>query len=149
ARDLDQHRGRCVVLGGARQPPVVHLLAHVLNHGLGNVGQTVIHTAPIEARPMDQMQSLRELVGDMENDRVELLVILGGNPGFTAPANFRFAELMKRKEKTLRFHLSLYQDETSRLCHWHLPEAHYLESWSDAQAFDGTISIAQPLIEPL
>src|SRR5262249_29914001 len=49
----------------------------------------------------------------------------------------------------LRFHLSLYQDETSRQCQWHLPEAHYLESWSDTRAFEGTATIVQPLIEPL
>ena len=49
----------------------------------------------------------------------------------------------------LRVHLSLYDDETSALCHWHVPEAHFLESWSDARAFDGTASIVQPLIAPL
>src|SRR5262249_42190372 len=49
----------------------------------------------------------------------------------------------------LRLHLSLYEDETSRLCHWHIPEAHYLEAWGDARAFEGTATIQQPLIAPL
>jgi molybdopterin-containing oxidoreductase family iron-sulfur binding subunit len=147
ANDLEQHRGRCVVLAGDRQPPAVHLLAHVLNDRLGNVGRTVFHTAPIEARPVNQLESLHELVEDMSAGRVEVLVILGGNPVFTAPADFRFGEVMQKVP--LRVHLSLYQDETSRLCHWHLPEAHYLEAWSDARAFEGTASIVQPLIAPL
>jgi molybdopterin-containing oxidoreductase family iron-sulfur binding subunit len=147
AADLERHRGRCLVLAGDRQPSAVHLLAHALNHRLGNVGQTVFHTAPVEARPDDQLQSLRELVEDMDRERVEVLLILGGNPVFTAPADFAFAERMRKVR--LRVHLSLYQDETSRLCHWHLPEAHYLEAWGDARAFDGTASIAQPLIQPL
>src|SRR5258705_7027120 len=40
-------------------------------------------------------------------------------------------------------------DETAEFCHWHVPENHYLESWSDARAYDGTASIVQPLIAPL
>jgi MoCo/4Fe-4S cofactor protein with predicted Tat translocation signal len=149
--DLDKHRGRCVVLAGERQPAAVHLLAHALNDRLGNVGpnRPVLHTDPIEARPEDHLHSLQDLVHDIEQDRVEVLLILGGNPAFTAPADLHFGELLARKEKLLRFHLSLYQDETSRLCQWHLPEAHYLEAWGDARAFDGTASIVQPLIEPL
>jgi molybdopterin-containing oxidoreductase family iron-sulfur binding subunit len=147
AQDLEKNRGRCLVLAGDRQPPAVHLLAHALNDRLGNVGHTVMYTAPIEVRPVDQTQSLRDLVDDMDQGRVETLVILGGNPVFTAPADFRFQERIQNVP--LRVHLSLYQDETSRLCHWHLPETHYLEAWSDTRAFDGTASIVQPLIAPL
>ena len=148
-KDLEQHRGRSLVLAGDRQPAEVHLLAHALNDRLGNIVQTVLHTDPIEARSGEQPRSLQELVQAIERDQVELLVILGANPAFTAPVDSRFAELIKNKQKLLRVHLSLYQDETSRLCQWHLPEAHYLETWSDARAFDGTASIVQPLIEPL
>jgi molybdopterin-containing oxidoreductase family iron-sulfur binding subunit len=147
AADLERHRGRCAVLAGDRQPADVHLLAHAMNHRLGNVGKTVFHTDPVEARPTDQARSLRELAEDMEEGRVEVLLILGGNPVFTAPADLHFTERMQNVK--LRAHLSLYQDETSRQCHWHLPEAHYLECWGDARAFEGTASIVQPLIEPL
>jgi molybdopterin-containing oxidoreductase family iron-sulfur binding subunit len=147
ARDLEEHRQRCIVLAGDRQPPAVHLLAHALNDRLGNVGQTVMHTAPVVARAVEQVHSLRELTEDMERGQVEVLIILGGNPVFTAPADFRFVEHMQKVP--LRIHLSLYQDETSRQCHWHLPEAHFLEAWSDGRAFDGTASITQPLIAPL
>jgi molybdopterin-containing oxidoreductase family iron-sulfur binding subunit len=146
-RDKARPRGTTLVVAGDRQPAEVHLLAHVVNHHLGNAGRTVTYTAPVEARPVDQLQSLRELVEDMDGGRVELLVILGGNPVFTAPADFRFAERLQKVP--LRFHLSLYQDETSRQCQWHLPEAHYLESWGDTRAHDGTASLVQPLIEPL
>ncbi len=147
AKDLEAHRGRCLVVAGDRQPAAVHLLAHALNHRLGNVGQTVFYTDPIEARPVDQAQSLQALAEDMEQGRVEVLVILGGNPVLTAPVDYDFTERLQKVP--LRFHLSLYQDETSRQCHWHLPETHYLEAWSDARAFEGTASIVQPLIEPL
>jgi molybdopterin-containing oxidoreductase family iron-sulfur binding subunit len=147
AKDLHAHRGRCLVLAGDRQPPLVHLLVHAINDHLGNVGKTVTYTSPIDARPDDRTQSLSELVQDMERGRVELLLILGGNPVYTAPVDLKFAEHLQKVP--LRIHHSLYLDETSHQCHWHLPEAHYLEAWSDARAYDGTVSIAQPLIEPL
>ncbi|MBI4537350.1 MAG: TAT-variant-translocated molybdopterin oxidoreductase, partial [candidate division NC10 bacterium] len=146
-RDLAEHRGASLVVAGDGQPPAVHALAHAMNHTLGNVGTSVIHTDPVEGNPMDQTASLGELVRDMDAGRVNALFILGGNPVFTAPADLRLADRMSKVG--LRVHLGLYEDETSTLCHWHIPEAHYLESWSDARAYDGTVSILQPLIAPL
>ncbi|MGH7425859.1 MAG: TAT-variant-translocated molybdopterin oxidoreductase, partial [Candidatus Methylomirabilales bacterium] len=146
-RDLQQHRGSSIVLAGDQQLPIVHALAHAMNHALGNVDKTVFYTDPVEAKPVDQITSLRELVRDMEAGRVEMLVIIGGNPVFTAPTDLDFAQYLSTVK--LRIHLSLYDDETSALCHWHIPETHELESWSDARAFDGTVTITQPLIAPL
>jgi molybdopterin-containing oxidoreductase family iron-sulfur binding subunit len=147
ATDLREHRGRSLVLAGEQQPPLVHALAHAMNDALGNVGQTVAYTNPVEANSVDQVQSLRELVADMDAGKVEMLVILGGNPVYTAPADLHFADSLQKVG--LRVHQSLYDDETSVLCHWHVPESHFLESWSDARAYDGTVSIVQPLIAPL
>jgi molybdopterin-containing oxidoreductase family iron-sulfur binding subunit len=146
-RDLQQHRGSSLVIAGDQQSPMVHMLAHAMNHALGNVGQTVVYTEPVEANPVDQMASLRELAQDMEAGLVETLLILGGNPVYTAPADLRFGERLSKVG--LRIHLNLYHDETSELCHWHIPEAHFLESWSDARAYDGIVTIIQPLIAPL
>ncbi len=147
ARDLMQHRGYSLVVAGEHQPAVVHALAHAMNHALGSVGGCIIYTDPVEANPVDQMASLRELAGDMEAGAVDLLIILDANPVFTAPADLRFGERMSKVR--LRVHLSLYRDETSELCHWHIPETHYLETWSDVRAYDGTVTILQPLIAPL
>jgi MoCo/4Fe-4S cofactor protein with predicted Tat translocation signal len=147
AKDLLQHRGKSVVIAGDYQSPMVHALAHAMNDALGNVGSTVNYTASIEAEPVDQTGSLRELVGDMDAGQVDLLLIIGGNPVYNAPADLQFAERLSKVP--LRVHLGLYDDETSAQCHWHIPEAHYLESWGDARAYDGTVSIVQPLIAPL
>lgn len=147
ARDLESHRGSSLVLAGDEQPPDIHALAHLINHALGNVGNTLIYTDPVEANAANQMQSLAGLVADLKAGKVDTLVILGGNPVYTAPADLEFAENFLKVK--LRIHLSLYEDETSELCHWHIPEAHFLESWGDARAFDGTVSIIQPLIAPL
>ena len=147
ARDLQKHRGTSLVIAGEGQPPVVHALAHAMNGALGNAGKTVYYTDPLEANPANQMESLRELVNDLDAGNVNLLLILGGNPAYDAPADFDFGpKLLKAK---LRVHSGLYYDETGELCHWHVPAAHYLESWSDARAYDGTIGIVQPLIAPL
>jgi len=147
SRDLQQHRGRSLVIAGETQPPIVHALALAMNHALGNFGHTVTFTAPVEAEPTDQTTALRELAGEMEAGRVDTLVIIGGNPVYNTPADLKFGERMNKVR--LRVHLGLHQDETSDLCHWHIPEAHYLEAWSDARAYDGTVSLIQPLIAPL
>jgi molybdopterin-containing oxidoreductase family iron-sulfur binding subunit len=146
-RDLQQHRQASVVLVGEQQPPVVHALAHAMNHALGNVGSTVDYTAPVEAQPVDHLESLDALVRDIEAGQVDMLVMLGGNPVYTAPADLHFSTQLSKVK--LRVHLGLYEDETSALCHWHIPEAHALEAWSDTRAYDGTVSIMQPLIAPL
>jgi molybdopterin-containing oxidoreductase family iron-sulfur binding subunit len=147
ARDLQRHRGRSLIIAGDSQPPAVHALVHVMNQALGNAGATVVYAAPVEADPVDQTQSLSELARDMDAGQVDLLVIAGGNPVYDAPADLKFAERMS-KVKT-RVHLSLFHDETSEFCHWHIPESHYLETWSDARAYDGAVTIIQPLIAPL
>ena len=134
-------------MAGDQQPPGVHALAHAMNQALDNVGKTVVYTEPIEANPVDQMASLRELVKDMESGAVRILLILGGNPVYTAPVDLGFAEQLAKVP--LRVHSGLYEDETSAYCHWHIPETHYLESWSDIRAYDGTATILQPLIAPL
>ena len=147
ARDLKKHRGACLIVVGESQPPFVHMLAHILNATLENVGQTVWYTEPVEAAPVLQNESIRQLTEDMQNGSVELLVILGGNPAFNAPAELAFEE--KLEQVKLSVHLSLYEDETSAACSWHVPQAHSLETWGDARAFDGTATIMQPLIAPL
>jgi len=147
ANDLKQHRGASLVVAGDQQPPEVHALAHVMNQALGNVGQTLTYVDPIEANPADQTASLKDLVADMDAGKVQLLAIIGGNPAYNAPVDLGFADKLSKAGLTI--HLGMYDDETSALCQWHVPEAHPLETWSDARAYDGTISIIQPLIAPL
>ena len=147
SRDLMAHRGSSAVIPGEHQSPAVHALAHAMNLALGNAGKTVIYTDPLEVRPVDQIESLQELIRDMDSGAVQALLILGGNPVYNAPADLSFASRMKRVPNI--FHVSLHNNETSQLCHWHIPEPHFLEDWGDARSIDGTTTILQPLIEPL
>jgi len=147
ARDLAAHRGTSLVVAGSNLPPALHALAHAMNAALGNVGQTVVFTNPVEVEPSNQQQSIAELVADMNAGTVDLLVVIGANPVFTAPGGLGFGAALERVP--LRVHMSQVRDETSELSHWHIPEAHFLESWGDSRGFDGTVSIVQPLIAPL
>jgi molybdopterin-containing oxidoreductase family iron-sulfur binding subunit len=147
--DLKRSRGKSLVVAGETQPPEVHAIAHLINHSLGNLGNTVDFVSPVRAGPADQVASLRELANDIRSGAVETLLILGGNPAYDSPADVEFAQALASDKIKLRVHLGLYHDETAALCHWHVPEAHSLEAWSDARAFDGTVSVGQPLIVPL
>ncbi len=146
-KDLRAFPGASIVIAGEHQTPRVHAVAHALNQSLGNVGKTVVYTDRVEASPVDQVESLTRLVNDMRAGAVETLVILGGNPVYDAPADLDFLGALKKV--ALRVHGGLYDNETAEWCHWHIPAAHYLESWGDARAWDGTASIVQPLIAPL
>jgi Fe-S-cluster-containing dehydrogenase component len=147
AADLRARNGRALVVPGDQQSPAVHVLAHAMNAAIGAAGTTVTYVEPVEARPTNEMQSLRELTEDLDHGIAQFVLILGGNPVFTAPADFRFAEKLTRAQ--LAVYLGPDVSETAELCHWNVPEAHYLESWGDARAYDGTVSIIQPLIAPL
>ncbi len=147
ADDLKTHAGTALVVAGPAQPPAVHALVHAINDVLGNVGQTVVYTDPLEANPVDQTESLRELVGAMNTGAVDALLIIDANPVYTAPADLDVAGALANVGFTAR--LGLHEDETSEQCQWHIPARHYLESWGDARAFDGTVTLMQPLIEPL
>ncbi len=163
AKDLRVHRGKSIVIAGEHQPASVHAIAHAINNALGNIGETVVITDPIEANPVDQVASIADLVADMNTTlpnektsaRVDMLVIIGANPVYNAPLfkdektgqDVTFLEAMQKVG--LRIHLGLYNDETGANCQWHVAGLHYLESWSDARAYDGTVSIVQPLIIPL
>jgi molybdopterin-containing oxidoreductase family iron-sulfur binding subunit len=146
-KDLQNARGRSLVIAGEGQPAAVHALAHAMNDALGNVGNTVVYTQSVETHPMDQRAGLADLVGEMNAGTVSLLLILGGNPVYTAPTDLEFAAAMDKVP--LRASLSQFHDETAALCHWHIPETHFLEMWGDVRGHDGTVSIVQPLIAPL
>ncbi len=143
ANDLRKHSGKCLVIAGESQSAAVHDLARSVNQTLGNVGSTVEYVSDAAAQRGD----LRELAADINAGAVDTLLIVGGNPVYDAPVDLECEKLIAKVPRSI--HIGLYHDETAELCQWHIPEAHALESWSDARAFDGTATIMQPMIEPL
>ena len=142
--DLDANHGSSIVMAGEGQPVAVHALVAAINEKLGNVGSTVTYATDVTP---NRMQALEVLTGAMTNGSVKTLLLLGGNPLYDAPADFNFAEALRKVG--LSVHLSLYRNETSHACSWSLPRSHWLEAWGDVAAFDGTKSITQPTIMPM
>ncbi len=147
ARDLRRAQGRSIVYPGEYAPVTSHVLAHAMNFDLGNFGNSVFTTLPVESRPVNQGASLAGLSHALLNGDVDALLILEANPVYSAPSELDFANAIRRASFSL--HMGLYADETADLCQWHVPAPHFLETWGDARAFDGLTGIIQPLILPL
>jgi MoCo/4Fe-4S cofactor protein with predicted Tat translocation signal len=147
AKDLAANIGTSVVVAGPRQPAEVHALAFALNSVLGNIGKTVTFVKdPAPTRPA-YGAAIATLASKIEKGEVNTLVILGGNPVYDAPADLKFGDKLAKVATVIQH--SLYFNETTQSATWHLPRAHFLESWGDARAWDGTLSVVQPLILPL
>jgi len=145
ANDLQQHRGRGVIIAGDYQPEVVHALAFQLNQTLGNIGSTVTYQEA-QQTPIPTT-SLPDFVTALKRRAASTLLIAGANPIYDLSPAWGFSNAMARVTHSI--HLGLYDDETGSRCHWHVPGSHYLEAWGDILAIDGTPSLLQPVIEPL
>ena len=147
-KDLKANAGKCAVLPGLYQDRSVEALALAMNNVLGNIGKTVlVSTETVNPLPSDQIADMKALVADLNAGKVDWLIILNANPIYDAPADLNFASAFNKAN--IVAHLGSHLDETGQISHWHINSAHYLESWSDARAYDGTVSIVQPLIDPL
>ena len=147
AADLKANGGRCVVIPGEQQPAQVHLAAIAINQVLGNAGKTVVYTPTVNPMPSIQSDDMRTLVSDMQAGKVDWLLILNANPAYTAPVDLHFEDAMDKVNTVV--HLGSHLDETAVRAQWHINSAHFLESWSDTRAYDGTLSVVQPMIDPL
>ena len=147
ADDLKQHRGHALVHAGREQPVDIHILVDAINGTLGAFGQTVRLIAPLEANAIPKRQSLSDLSSDMQSGRVDTLLIFGVNPVYDASVDLTFSDALSRVPFSAC--VSLYDDETALACTWRIPATHEYETWGDARAFDGTITIQQPQTKPL
>ena len=144
--DLQENRGRSIVVAGNDQPPVVHALVFALNEALGNVGSTVTLAENPSVKPTVHRDDLAELTSQLQSGDVTDVVIIGANPVYTAPGSVDFKAALGKA--TFSAHLGLHRDETGSATTWHVPQTHFLETWSDIRAFNGAVSIMQPLLLP-
>ncbi|HEX8325037.1 MAG TPA: TAT-variant-translocated molybdopterin oxidoreductase, partial [Tepidisphaeraceae bacterium] len=143
--DLQANPGACVIAGGyTLRPEVLHVIA-ALNEKVGSFGSTIT-LIPQADRPT-HVEAMRALVESINTGGVETIVVLGGNPVYDAPFDLGFATALGKVP--MKVALSLYENETTVACDWHVNRAHYLESWGDATMYDGSIGVQQPTIEPL
>ena len=146
AKDLISNKSQGIVIAGKEQPKAVHALTYALNSALANNHKTIAYLSPQYAN-FDSLDDIIKLSKALDAKEVETLVMIGGNPVYNAPVNLNFKKSVSKAKHSI--HLSEYYDETSQLCEWHLPKTHFLESWGDACSVNGTLSVIQPLIEPL
>jgi len=145
AADLMGNRGSSLVVAGRRQPAAVQALVALINDALDNTGKTVRYTSNPD-RMISSLSDFSSLTKAMHAGDIQSLIMLGGNPVYQAPADLDFAGALERVPFSV--HLSLHVDETSSRTSWHLPRAHFLESWGGVSGYDGA-GIIQPLIAPL
>ncbi len=146
-KDLEANRGKVVVIPGEQASQAVHAAAYALNQAYGAVGKTVVYTPTVNPMPSEQTADLKSMVADINAGKVQWLLMLGVNPIYSAPADLNFQQAFDKVPNTV--HLGTHVDETGTISNWHINKAHYLEMWSDARAYDGTISIVQPMIDPM
>jgi Fe-S-cluster-containing dehydrogenase component/anaerobic selenocysteine-containing dehydrogenase len=147
ARDLSGHAGSSLVIAGERSSSRTHALVAAINDALGNTGRTVWHTPSPLLGAGQPAATLAALAGEMRANHVDTLVCIGGNPSYASPGSLAFSQLVRAVANSA--YVGLYENETARDCQWFVPAAHYLEAWGDARAYDGTLSIVQPLVQPL
>lgn len=143
AEDLLKHRGKSLVVAGYKQPLAVHIAAHAINAALGNIGSTVL----IYGANEENFGSLADLAQSLNSGAVDTLVIAGANPVYSAPADVDWKAAQAKAKSVIRW--GYYEDETGQAANYHFPATHYLESWGDALAADGSLLAVQPLIAPL
>lgn len=142
AKDLFDNRGASLVVVGRSQGPAIHALALAINKALDNIGATVSYYKADDASLSDS-QALSSLTGEINAGKINTLIIMGGNSAYNSPGAIDFSKITN----TIRLGLSV--DETAEACQWVIPRTHFLEEWGDCRSIDGTLSVVQPLIEPL
>ncbi|HXW60563.1 MAG TPA: TAT-variant-translocated molybdopterin oxidoreductase [Myxococcota bacterium] len=149
AKDLAKNRGQAVIVGGDHLPPATLAMIHVLNIALLGHKKTfdVVSIDDDQARAHLSEPDIGALAKALSNQEIETLLIIGTNPAYDAPRHLDLKTLIPKVKHSI--HLGQRRDETGELCTWHVPETHFLEHFADSRAYDGTISIIQPLIKPL
>ncbi len=146
-KDLQQNQGSAVVIPGEEQTPNLHALCFAINEALGAFGKSVLIQEPVDYNPTPRVDQMTSLTNDLNQGLVDLIFIIGGNPAYDAPADLNFGSALGKAK--VKIYLSMYETETSAVCDWTAPVSHPLEAWGDLRAHDGTISLTQPLMEPL
>jgi MoCo/4Fe-4S cofactor protein with predicted Tat translocation signal len=145
AKDLYQQKGNSLVVVGDRQPAWIHALAFSINLSLGSVGKT-ISLIPDTSQPKG-VTNYSSLKSALENNSIQTLIVVGGNPVYTSAADLNFNDLFSKVKES--FYLGYSQNETAEVCKNFFPKTHFLETWGDSRSTDGTVGITQPLIAPL
>ncbi len=147
--DLLRNKGRSLIVAGEHLPYQLHALVFAINAFLDNLNSTIFFTSPILANTeKNPFEAIGEFSKALSNNEVKLVIFYDTNPVYYSPSEFDLFNQL-RVSKATKIHFGLLKDETAFACDWHVPALHYLECWGDHKAYDGTLSMQQPMIEPL
>lgn len=146
AASLRSAQQQGVVLVGRHLSPRAHAMTLHIASTLGSLGSGQV-LDPSRRLPNSGVRSdaIATLQAELEAGNVHALLFCGVNPEYSGNRSLRKAIL----NAPFRAAINLYEDETAALCDVSIPASHWLESWGDALAFDGTLSVQQPMIRPL
>jgi molybdopterin-containing oxidoreductase family iron-sulfur binding subunit len=147
ARDLRAHARRSVVIAGEHQPADVRAVVDSINAAIGATDRITWRTPTPLIGERVSVHSLADLLTALHERAADTLIVVGGNPSYATPASLEFSALLRSVPNS--GYVGLYENETAHDVRWFVPMSHYLESWGDARAYDGTVSIVQPLVNPL
>ncbi len=141
-------RPAMVVAGGSSPRGMeLCLAANALNQAAGGSATIDPNDVINGFEGSDSPSQLRVVAQRMQAGAVPLLITRGVNPVYTMPKSFGFAAAMAKVPFKVSF--SSIPDETSALADLVLPDNHSLESWGDAEPVRGTLSLQQPVMDPV
>ncbi len=143
--DLKKNKGNTLIFAGHRQSAATHALVYAINAALNNNGSTV--TYHDDQYAVLEGTTLSEFASNAQTGKINSVVMLATNPVYSAVSDINITAALDKIENKISF--AAHKDETASVANWLIPQSHFLESWADASAVDGTLSVAQPLIQPL
>ncbi|RZK82042.1 MAG: 4Fe-4S dicluster domain-containing protein [Pedobacter sp.] len=145
AKELLQNKGKAVVVCGSNDVST-QILVNAINSAIGSYGATIDLDNPCK-RYNGNDSAFAEFINEMNRGEVGAVFFLNSNPGYDVANNKIFADGLAKVGLKVSF--SDRTDETSSLCDVVAINHNYLESWGDANSYEGYYSIVQPTINPV
>jgi len=145
AKELLQNKGKSLVVAGSNDVST-QILVNAINAAIGSYGTTIDLDNPCKRYEGNDAE-FAELINEMNRGEVAAVFFLNSNPAYDATSTKAFTDALAKV--ALKVSFSDRVDETSDLCDVVAINPNYLESWGDANTYEGFYSIVQPTINPV
>ena len=145
AKALSENRGKALVVC-ASNDVAVQTAVNSINQAIGANGSTIDFGRTNNTKKGIDADFV-QLLNDMNAGAVRTLIVHGANPAYTWHNEKAVKDAFAKVPVTVA--LNEKNDETTQLCKYVVPSHNYLESWGDAEAVSGSVSLLQPTINPL
>ncbi|WP_406824205.1 TAT-variant-translocated molybdopterin oxidoreductase [Pedobacter sp. KACC 23697] len=145
AKELVQAKGKGLVVCGSNDVST-QILVNAINAAIGSYGTTIDLDNPCYLYAGNDAE-FNGLVAEMNRGEVGAVLFLNSNPVYDASNAKAFTDALAKVPAKISF--SDRADETATACDAIAINHNYLESWGDANAYEGYYSIVQPTINPV